>query len=294
MAEGTLAGKVALITGGGRGMGRAMALALARAGAKGIVITSSASPAELRVTERDIDDIAGRPCGAGFTADVTDEHACWTAVAETIARFGAVDILINNAGLGMKNVRQGRDPFWKNDVAAWRRLIDTNVNGPFLMARAAAPHMVAAGWGRIINVSKSGQSMIGPNNSPYGPSKAALDAMTLIWAQDLAGTGVTVNALRPGGLTDTTFSRPAAVPGARKAGRPVYLPEDMGPPAVWLASDASAAYSGCRFNAAKWDTALPPDQAAEAARERPVFAAPRRPCAVADAWTEPGTAAAVS
>jgi NAD(P)-dependent dehydrogenase (short-subunit alcohol dehydrogenase family) len=294
MAEGELAGKVALITGGGRGMGRAMALALAAAGAEGIVITSSASPAELRVTEREIEDIAGPGRGLGLTADVTDEHACWTAVAETIARFGRIDILINNAGLGMKNVRQGRDPFWKNDVAAWRRLIDTNVNGPFLMARAAAPHMVADGWGRIINVSKSGASMIGSHNSPYGPSKAALDAMTLVWAQDLLGTGVTVNALLPGGLTDTTFSRPTAVPRAREAGRTVYAPEDMGPPAVWLASDASSAYSGCRFNAARWEAELPPAQAAEAARELPVFAEPRRGSTIAAAWVPPGTARAAS
>jgi 3-oxoacyl-[acyl-carrier protein] reductase len=288
MDQGELAGKVALITGGGRGMGRAMALALAAAGAKGVVVTSSASPAELRVTEKEIDEIAGRQgCGRGLTADVTDAHACWTAVAETIAGFGAIDILINNAGLGMKNVRQSRDPFWKSDIEAWRRLIDTNVNGPFLMARAAVPHMVAAGWGRVINLSKSGQSMIGPNNSPYGPSKAALDAMTLIWAQELAGTGVTVNALLPGGLTDTTFSRPTAVPRAREVGRPVYAPEDMGPPAVWLASDASAAYSGCRFNAARWDADLAPAQAAEAARELPIFAQPRRNCTIAAAWTAP-------
>lgn len=292
MANRELAGKVALITGGGRGMGRAMALAFAAAGIEGVAVTSSASPDEVQATAEEIDAIAGRACGLGLTADVTDPAACEAAVLQMVARFGVIDILINNAGLGMKNVRQGRDPFWKNDVAAWRRLIDTNVNGPFLMARAAAPHMVAAGWGRIINVSKSGQSMIGPNNSPYGPSKAALDAMTLVWAQDLAETGVTVNALLPGGLTDTTFSRPTAIPRAREAGRPVYPPEDMGPPAVWLASDDSGAYSGCRFNAARWDADLATDEAAEAAREVPVFARPRRDCSIAAAWAAPRTAPA--
>ncbi|MDX1486233.1 MAG: SDR family oxidoreductase [Alphaproteobacteria bacterium] len=283
-----LSGRVAIITGGGRGMGREMALAFARAGAAGITVTSAASPDEIAATAAELDAIAGRPCGLAVCADVADTQACERAVAETVERFGRLDILVNNAGKGMREVREGRDPFWKNDVGAWLSVIETNVNGPFLMSRAAAPHMVAAGFGRIINVSKTAQSMIGAANSPYGPSKAALDAMTLIWAQDLDGTGVTVNCLLPGGLTDTTFSRPTAVPRARAAGRPVYDPADMGPPALWLASEDSAAYTGCRFNAARWDAARTPAEAAEGAREVPIFAQPKRGCAIAAAWRPPG------
>src|SRR5690349_1753867 len=82
-------------------------------------------------------------------------------------------------------------------------VVDTNVNGPILMTRAVVPLMRAAGWGRIINVSASHQTMRRAGFSPYGPSKAALGSETIIWAQDLAGSGVTVNALLPGGATLT-------------------------------------------------------------------------------------------
>lgn len=289
MAEPDLTGKVAIVTGGGRGMGRVMALALARAGALGVTVTSAQSPHETKAVADQMNGETGRNCGHAVNADVADPDACTRAVAETMDRFGALSILINNAGKGMRNVRDGSDPFWKNDADGWLRLVDTNINGPFLMARAATPHMVAAGWGRIINISKTGQSMIGPRNSPYGPSKAALDAMTLIWAQDLTETGVTVNALLPGGFTDTSFSRPGAVAKAREAGRRIFDPEAMAVPAVWLASDESAAYTGCRFNAAKWDPALPAHEAAEAARELPIFAQPKRQSSVAGAWATPGT-----
>jgi 3-oxoacyl-[acyl-carrier protein] reductase len=289
MAEPDLSGKVAIVTGGGRGMGRVMALALARAGAMGVTVTSAQSPHETKAVMEQMNGETGRNCGHAVNADVADAQACAGAVAETMDRFGALHILVNNAGKGMRNVRDGSDPFWKNDADGWLRLVDTNINGPFLMARAATPHMVAAGWGRIINISKTGQSMIGARNSPYGPSKAALDAMTLIWAQDLTETGVTVNALLPGGLTDTSFSRPGAVPRAREAGRRVYEAEAMAAPAVWLASDQSAAYTGCRFNAARWDAALPAHEAAEAAREVPIFAQPRRASSIDGAWATPGT-----
>ena len=103
------------------------------------------------------------------------------------------------------------------------------------------------------------------------------------------GTGVTVNALLPGGLTDTRFSRPGAVPRAREAGRPVHEAEAMAAPAVWLASDESGAYTGCRFNAAKWNSALPANEAAEAARELPIFAQPGRQSPIAAAWVPPGS-----
>lgn len=82
-------------------------------------------------------------------------------------------------------------------------MIDTNVNGPFLMARAGAPHMLKSAWGRIINMSMAYATMRRRGFSPYGPSKAALESETLIWAQELDGTGVTVNAVLPGGATLT-------------------------------------------------------------------------------------------
>ena len=93
--------------------------------------------------------------------------------------------------------------FWEVAPAVWRDIVDTNVNGPFLMARACAPALLASGRGRIVNVSMNHETMRRAGFSPYGPSKAALESETIIWAQDFAGTGVTVNALLPGGATET-------------------------------------------------------------------------------------------
>jgi NAD(P)-dependent dehydrogenase (short-subunit alcohol dehydrogenase family) len=105
---------------------------------------------------------------------------------------GTVHILVNNAGRGMRFVSERffdtPTSFWQTDPAVWRMIIDTNVNGPFLMARAVVPHMLEQRWGRIVNISMNHETMRRPGFSPYGPSKAALESETIIWAQDLAGT----------------------------------------------------------------------------------------------------------
>lgn len=271
-----LAGKVALITGGGRGMGRAMARAFTAAGAAGVTVVSSSSPIEVADAAEELSRMAGRDAGLGLTADVRDDAACAEAVARTIERFGALHILVNNAGLGMKNASDVRGPFWEARPDGWDKVMGVNINGPFHMARHAARHLIAGGWGRVINVSKSVDSMHEVRNSPYGPSKAALEAMTLCWAQDFLGTGVTANVILPGGFTATTFSRASAVANARKAGKPVYEPEDIAPLAVALASEAADRYNGCRFNARGWRADLPLADAIEACRTAPIFPKPRR------------------
>ncbi len=291
MAEISLAGKIAIVTGGGRGMGRCMALGLARSGARGVTVTSANSPDEIAQVAAEIDAIAGPGTGHAVCADVAEPEACGRAVAETVDKFGGLHILINNAGKGMRDVFDGqRGPFWQVTHGGWDRVIGTNVNGPFLMAHAAAPTMIEGGFGRIVNISKSVDTMHSRQSSPYGPSKAFLDAATLAWAQDLDGTGVTANILRPGGLTDTTFSRPGTVDRRRKSGGRVYDPQDMAPPAVWLASELSADYTGCRFNAAKWDGSLSPDDAARGAFEAAAFRAPKRQGTLAHAWQTPEAA----
>jgi NAD(P)-dependent dehydrogenase (short-subunit alcohol dehydrogenase family) len=93
--------------------------------------------------------------------------------------------------------------FWETPAETWRLVIETNVVGPFLMARAAVPSMLAHRWGRIVNISMNTETMRRRGFSPYGPSKAALESATAIWAQDLADSGITVNALLPGGATLT-------------------------------------------------------------------------------------------
>jgi 3-oxoacyl-[acyl-carrier protein] reductase len=284
MADRLLAGKVALITGGSRGMGRAMARAFAEAGAAGVTVISSSSPGEITEAAEEVGRIAGRDAGLGLTVDVRDDAACADAVARTVEKFGALHILVNNAGLGMKNVGDTRGPFWEAHPDGWDKVMGVNVNGPFHMGRHAAPHLIAAGWGRIINVSKNVDSIHEVRNSPYGPSKAALEAMTLCWAQDFLGTGVTANVILPGGLTATTFSRPSAVKRARETGKPVYEAEDIAPLTVALASAVSEHYNGCRFDARGWRADLPVAEALDACWRSPIFPKPRRKRELTAPW----------
>jgi len=145
----------------------------------------------------------------------------------------------------------------------WQLIVATNVNGPFFMSRAAAPHMMRQRWGRIINISINHETMRRPGFSPYGPSKAALESETIIWAQDLAGTGVTVNALLPGGATDTGMVPPDVALHLRQN---LLHPDIMIPPLLWLVSDAANEVTGSRFVANLWDPALPPAEAAQKSR----------------------------
>jgi NAD(P)-dependent dehydrogenase (short-subunit alcohol dehydrogenase family) len=256
-----LAPRVAIVTGAGRGLGRAMALGLARAGAR-VIALAARERDEIEAVSRESQTIVP------LLADVSREEDCVRAVAEAKTRFGRLDVLVNNAGRGMKYVSERfmteATRFWEVEPATWRMVIDTNVNGPFLMARAAIPLMRAAGWGRIINVSISHATMRRAGFSPYGPSKAALESETVIWAQDLAGSGVTVNALLPGGATLTGMI-PDGYPAELRAR--LLPPEVVVPPLLWLASERSDGVTGMRFVAAQWRADLSANEAAAAARD---------------------------
>ena len=245
--------RVAIVTGAGRGLGRAMALALARSGVR-VLATASRERTEVESAAEE----AGRDCIVPMLADVTREAHAQRVVETALERFGRLDILVNNAGRGMKYVSERfmTEPtrFWEVEPAVWRMVIDTNINGPFLMARAATPHLIRAGWGRIINISMNHSTMRRAGFSPYGPSKAALESETVIWAQDLRGTGVTVNALLPGGATLTGMIPPAAPQAVRER---LLDPALMGPPLLWLVSRAADTLTGRRLNASRWDAADP-------------------------------------
>ncbi|MGA7762421.1 MAG: SDR family oxidoreductase [Candidatus Binataceae bacterium] len=261
-----LAGKTAIVTGGGRGLGRAMALGLARAGAN-VVITAARGRNEIEAVA---DEAKTSQAGIvrALTADVTSEQDGLLVVSEAIREFGSVHILVNNAGRGMRFVSENfldtPTKFWQTDAEVWRMIVDTNVTGPFLMARAVVPHMLKQRWGRIINISMNYETMRRAGFSPYGPSKAALESETIIWAQDLAGTGVTVNSLLPGGVTDTGM-----VPGdiALEVRGRLLRPEIMVQPLLWLVSEMADDVTGARFVASLWDSSLPPALAAEKARD---------------------------
>ena len=265
MPSGELSGKTAIVTGGGRGLGRAMALGLARAGAN-VVITAARGRDEIEAVAKQA-KIARAGIVCGVTADVTSEEDDRLVVSEAIREFGAIHILVNNARRGMRFVSENflgtPTKFWHTDPAVWRMIIDTNVTGPFLMARAVLPHMLKQHWGRIINISMNYETMRRAGFSPYGPSKAALESETVIWAQDLAGTGVTVNSLLPGGASDTGMVPGTVAPQIRER---LLRPEIMVQPLLWLASEMADEVTGDRFVASLWDSSLPPALAAAKAR----------------------------
>ncbi len=258
-----LHGRVAVVTGGGRGLGREMALALAQAGAS-VVITAAQSLQEIEKTRADIAGLVGEGRCLAIRADVARPDACREVVSQACAAFGQVDVLVNNAGRGMRLVSEMFTttpvPFWEVPHAIWSQIMDINVNGAFAMAQAAISGMLARGHGRIINISTSDMTMVRRGYAPYGPSKAALEAMSRCFAQDVAGTGVTVNVLLPGGATDTELLPGGA--GRRGADGQLLSPSLMRAPVTWLASEASAAMNGRRIIARLWDAALPPEEAA--------------------------------
>jgi len=284
-----LEGKIAIITGGGRGLGRAMALGYAEAGIKGLVITAAKNFNQIEGVAREINKINGKLNVQAYKSDVTDRSACQEVVNKTIAKYGRLDILVNNAGLGQGMLADDRVKFYEGDPDGWKAIINTNINGPFNMAYAVIQIMLKQKHGRIINVSKSRSSMYRPNESPYGPSKAALEAMTICWAQDLKDTGVTVNSVAPGGAVNTEFVLPAVRATAKQDQKPFLPAEIIVPPSVWLASDQAKILTGCRFIGSKWDDKLPPIDALEACREEAVFLPPERDGVLIKTWLRPKT-----
>jgi NAD(P)-dependent dehydrogenase (short-subunit alcohol dehydrogenase family) len=259
---------VAIVTGGGRGLGRAMVLGLAQAGIY-VVATAARERTEIEAVAEEVRHSCGESRVLPLVADVTHEDDCAEVVDAALKRFGRLDILVNNAGRGMKYISNEflTEPtrFWEVAPETWRLLIDTNVNGPFLMARHAVPVMLKAGWGRIVNVSASQATMRRRGFSPYGPSKAALESATIIWAQDLEGTGVTVNALLPGGATLTGMVPQTVSAEAKSA---LLDPSIIVPPLLWLVSPEADGMTGRRLVATKWQTGSDGKSAAEAATEQ--------------------------
>ena len=254
MVDGKLSGKVALITGAGRGLGRSMAMALSQQGAQLALIDLDGD--ELQQVTHEISDAGGRETVIPLGADVCDPESASTAVHYAAEHFGRIDIVFNNAALGPQAVSDdpyGAPPkFWELNPYIFVRMMDTNAAGPQLVAAAAVPHMLQNGWGRIINITTALDAMYVPGMGAYGPSKAALEAHTAIMAKDLEGTGITANVLIPGGPANTRM-----IPESTGIPRDALIqPEDMQAPAIWLSSDESDGYSGMRFIAGHWDEGL--------------------------------------
>jgi len=291
----SLRGRVAIVTGAGRGFGRLMSLALASQGAF-VVGTSGRNRAELEATGADV-EAAARAAGqggrfVGTLADVSREQDCEATAALARRTFGRIDALVNNAARGPleanANYFNEKPKFWATPPAAYRTMVETNLIGVFLMTRAVVPGMVEQGFGRIINISTSNPTMVMQGLAAYGATKAGLEASTVLWARDLEGTGVTANVLLPGGPADTALI-PGGVIGTRakadfQPGKgPVgdegrvggILPADViVPPTLWLCADDSAAFNGRRLVGKDWDPGLSPALAVARAMQ-PKHDAPR-------------------
>ena len=263
MQDRPLQGKVAMVTGAGSniGLGQSMTLALVRAGARVAMVDIDEDA--LMTTANDMREIGGDDAVMTLAGDVSSADSTSSMVEQAIEQMGGVDILINNAGTNPWRSGLGSGMaanFWEVAPEAWERVISVNFTGPFLMARAVAGHMMSRGWGRIIGVTTSMDTMYRAQGSPYGPSKAGHEAFIATIAQELEGTGVTANVLVPGGMANTNL----IAPGGPSPGDMIN-PVVMQAPVVWLASEASNGINGRRFIAYNWDETLPLEERIEKA-----------------------------
>lgn len=243
----TLAATRVLVTGATAGLGRAMARALTEAGAT-VAVTGRDRTRAGATAE------ALGPRAVAVGLDVRDQASVEACVAETRERLGGLDMLVNNAGIGMRTVNPRfltePQPFWEVPPDGFRDVLDTKAAGCFLVARAVTPLMLDQGAGRIVNISMNEQTMVRRGFVPYGPAGAAVEALSRVMAADLADTAVTVNMLLPGGATDTGMIPPGTSQEVRDR---LLDPAIMGPPIVWLASAEATGVHDERIAATEFD-----------------------------------------
>jgi NAD(P)-dependent dehydrogenase (short-subunit alcohol dehydrogenase family) len=238
-----LDGRTALVTGGTRGIGRAIAEGFGASGARLVVASRKAEAC--RQTEEELAalgyDVLGVPCHMGSLPDIR------ALVAATVARFGAIDVVVNNAANALT------EPFGAFTEEGFAKSVDVNVKGPVFLIQEALPHLTESPHASIINVVSAGAWLYSSNVPLYAAAKSAMVSYTKSMAADFVGRGIRVNALAPG-TVDTDMVRntgPAAAEWMSKAcvmGR-IATADEMVGPALFLASDASSYLTGTVIHA---------------------------------------------
>ena len=236
-----LSGKVAIVTGGGRGIGRATALCLARQGASVAVVARSESCVRVR------DEIlASGGSAIAVSCDIAAEGAADQIVNATLEAFGQIDILVNNAGITKDR------SFLKMSEAEWDVVLDTNLKSVFLLTQKAAPHIIARGSGRIVNIASAAGQKGNFGQANYSASKGGIIALTKTLSIELGRKNVTVNAVSPGAtMTDMLAAVPADALAAMCEKIPlrrVGTPEEVAAAVVFLASDEASFITGNVIN----------------------------------------------
>ena len=239
-----LAGKVALVTGGGRGIGRAIAIAFAGAGAA--VCCAARTRSEVDSVAAEIE--AGGGQALAVRTDVVDLASVEKAVDETVGRFGGLDILVINAG-----VSPGRSEVAESDPASWGQTIAINLTGAYHCARAAIPYLKARGGGKIITIGSGMGHRGAPGSSAYSASKAGLWMLTRVLGQELRGDNISVNELIPGPVNTAMMPGPAAREPGTFDGEWFKEPEEVAPLALFLASAPDGGQTAQSFSLMRRD-----------------------------------------
>ena len=239
-------GRVAIVTGAGRGIGRATALALAGRGARVLAVSR---------TEEELASLAGEAPVDILVESIATEKGCERVVAETRSRLGPVEILVLNAGIGSGHERE----IWEQETEVWRETMAVNLDGPFFLCRAATADMKEHGFGRIVMVSSTSGEVGSPRCSAYTASKHGLLGLMRAVAQDIGPFGATCNAVLPGWVRTEMAERSARIEAERRGvtvdavwadrataypNNRVVTPEEVAETIAFLASDAASGVNG--------------------------------------------------